>query len=158
MADYLALVGRGGDDAAALEQLRFDSLDAHLTLFDDALPCLASLRERGLLLGLITNNEALHQRRKISSVGLDGLFDAVVISGEVGVAKPDEAIFAHACRAVGVEPSQALHVGDNLRADALGAYGAGLRGVWLDRDGRHDGRELQVPVITALAELTELLA
>ena len=55
-----------------------------------------------LRLGLITNNEPVHQRGKLAQVGLSDGFDVVVISGEVGVAKPDPAIFEYACSALGV--------------------------------------------------------
>jgi putative hydrolase of the HAD superfamily len=159
MADFLALLGRSADAerAAAIERHRFDGLAEYYTLFDDALPCVGALRECGVLIGLITNNESVHQRDKIKRVGLDGLFDAVVISDEVGVAKPNEAIFQHACGLLDVTPAQALHVGDNLVADALGAHAAGLHGVWLDRHRTHDGRPLDVSVIGDLSGVTGLL-
>lgn len=160
MADFLHRLGRDADvqRAGVLEQLRFDGLAEHYRLFDDVAPCLDGLRERGLRIGLITNNESVHQRDKLRRVGLDTGFDATVISGELGVAKPDAAIFEHACALVGVEPVEAMHVGDNLVADAQGAHAAGLRGVWLDRRGEHEpGRDPDVAVITNLAELPALI-
>jgi putative hydrolase of the HAD superfamily len=156
MADYLAIIDHPGDPVQ-LEQQRYDGLADHYVLFDDALPCVDAIRERGLLVGLITNNESVHQRAKIAKVGLEGLFDAVVISGEVGVAKPDPEIFTHACAVLGVEPVDAMHVGDNRYADAEGAVGAGLRGVWLDRRGEHDGRPVDFDVITSLRDVPALL-
>ncbi len=156
MRDYLALVGRL-DDPAEVERRRYDGLAAHYRLFDDALPSVQLLRKSGLLLGLITNNESVHQRAKIAAVGLDGLFDAVIISGELGFAKPDPRIFAHACQVIGVAPNEALHVGDNSVADAEGALAAGLRAVWLDRTSSHDGAPLDYEVIGALHELQTLL-
>ena len=164
MADFLAMTGRDADVplAAELEARRFAGLAPHYGLYDDVLPCLDALRARGLLLGLITNNVASHQRDKIAAVGLAARFDAVVISGEVGVAKPDRAIFEHACTALGVDAGEAMHVGDNPRVDALGARDAGLHGVWLDRHGAHrdahDGADLGVTVITGLAQLANLVA
>lgn len=164
MADFLAMVGRDDDvpSAPGLEARRFDGLAQHYALYDDVLPCLDMLRARGLLLGLITNNIASHQRHKIASVGLAELFDAVVISGEVGVAKPDPAIFEHACNVLGVGAHEAMHVGDNLVADARGARDAGLLGVWLDRRGAHRGAhrdlELGVTVVSGLAQLADLVA
>jgi putative hydrolase of the HAD superfamily len=159
MADFLRRLGRDEDvrRAGLLEQLRFDGLAQHYRLFDDASPCLDALRAHGLLLGLITNNESVHQRDKLRRVGLDSGFDATVISGELGVAKPNAAIFEHACELVGVEPAQALHVGDNLVADAQGAHGTGLHGVWLDRRGEHDNRPLDVAVIRGLDELPRIV-
>jgi putative hydrolase of the HAD superfamily len=157
MADYLVAIGRSADvpRAVEIERVRFDGVMEHCALFDDALPCLQRLRDRGLLLGLITNNESVHQRAKITAVGLDGLFDVVVISGEFGVAKPDPRIFAHACELLGVRPEEALHVGDNLTADARGAMAAGMRAVWLDR--LRGDRPADLEVIGGLAEVHALL-
>jgi putative hydrolase of the HAD superfamily len=156
MADYLAMIDHAGDPVH-LERQRYDGLAEHYRLFDDALPCVDALKERGLLVGLITNNESVHQRAKIAKVGLEGLFDAVVISGEVGVSKPDAEIFAHACALLDVAASDAMHVGDNRYADAEGAVAAGLRGVWLDRRGQYDGEPVGYDVITSLRELPDLV-
>lgn len=127
-------------------------------LFDDALPCLRALRALGLRLAAVTNAAGEHQRAKLGALGLESAFDAVVISGELGVAKPHRAIFRKACCALGVLPAQAAHVGDRLDTDAEGARDAGLHGVWLDRSGcgslpRADG----ISVIGRLAELPALL-
>jgi putative hydrolase of the HAD superfamily len=127
-------------------------------LFDDALPCLRALRALGMRLAAVTNAAGDHQRAKLGALGLESTFDAVLISGELGVAKPHRAIFRRACRALGVRPAQAVHVGDRLDVDAEGARDAGLHGVWLDRSGcgalPHDAG---ISVIGRLAELPALL-
>jgi putative hydrolase of the HAD superfamily len=156
-AAFLRALGRDDAGAATLERARFDAMNRSYELFDDVLSCLVALRERTLRLGVITNNDGPHQRRKLAMVGLSDAFDVVAISGEVGVGKPDPAIFAHACTEIGVDPGAALHVGDRLDTDALGAQGAGLLGVWLDRFGIADG-EARVPVVSSLADLDALLA
>ncbi len=103
-------------------------------------------------------------RRRSTATGLDAWLDHVVASGEVGVAKPDAAIFAEACRVFGVAASDAVYVGDRLHTDAIGAARAGLRGVWLDRHGlataeqRAEAAAEGIPVIRSLAELPALLA
>ena len=156
MADYLAMIGHAGDPVA-LERQRYEGLADHYRLFDDALPCVDALKQRGLLVGLITNNESVHQRAKIAKVGLEGVFDVVVISGEIGVAKPDAEIFTHACALLDLAPAEAMHVGDNRYADAEGAVAAGLRGVWLDRNREYAGEPVDYDVITSLDELPDLL-
>jgi putative hydrolase of the HAD superfamily len=125
-------------------------------LFDDALPCLRALRNLGLRLAAITNAAGAHQREKLDALGLESAFDAVVISGEVGVAKPHRAIFSRACRALGVHPGQAVHVGDRLDIDAVGARDAGLHGVWLDRSGC--GMLPQGAGISVIGQLADLPA
>ena len=57
----------------------------------------------------------------------------MVCSGGAGAAKPDGAIFAHALAVLGVEASEALHVGDNPEADYDGARAAGLDALLVDR-------------------------
>ena len=57
-------------------------------LFDDALPCLRALRALGMRLAAVTNAAGDHQRAKLGALGLESTFDAVLISGELGVAKP----------------------------------------------------------------------
>jgi putative hydrolase of the HAD superfamily len=127
-------------------------------LFDDALPCLRALRNLGLRLAAITNAAGDHQRAKLGALGLEAAFDAVLISGELGVAKPHRAIFRRACRALGVRPSQTVHVGDQLDTDAEGARNAGLHGVWLDRAGRGGcPPDTGISVIGRLAELPALV-
>jgi putative hydrolase of the HAD superfamily len=157
MADFLTRAGRTQDvpRAVELERRRFEGLAAHYRLFDDVHRCLEGLRDRDLQIGLITNNEGVHQRAKLAIVGLDQLVDVIVISQEVGVAKPDARIFAHACQLLEVRPEEALHVGDNPYADAEGAHLAGLRAVWLDRREEHDGAVRPYAVIQGLHELAD---
>lgn len=106
-------------------------------LHEDALPCLDALAARipGVRFGIITNGELDFQTPKLDALRLSERVDAVVASGEVGVAKPDPRIFALACDALDVAPGEAAYVGDRLRTDAIGAARAGLTGVWLDRHG-----------------------
>ncbi|HEX3854812.1 MAG TPA: HAD family hydrolase, partial [Polyangiaceae bacterium] len=132
--------------------------------FDDVLPALEALAAAHpqLVLGVVTNGEGAPQRRKLEACGVAGRFAHVIASGEVGVAKPDAAIFALACERLGVEQGQTAHVGDRLDLDAHGAAAAGLRGVWLDRPGavKHAMPEpaQEVMTISTLHELADALA
>ena len=62
--------------------------------------------------------------------------DLFVTSEHAGSFKPEEAIFRYALERAGVEPNEAVHVGDSLEADVAGALGAGMRAVWLNATGR----------------------
>ncbi|HEY7047089.1 MAG TPA: HAD family hydrolase [Jatrophihabitantaceae bacterium] len=155
-AAFLQSLGRD-DEPAGVEARRMDLIERSCAVFADVAGCLQALRAAGLRLGVITNSDPVHQRRKLASVGLAEAFDVLVISGELGVGKPSPEIFEHACRALGVSPSEALHIGDRLDLDALAAAGAGLRGVWLDRVGAA-GDEQRVPVVTTLDALPALVA
>jgi putative hydrolase of the HAD superfamily len=135
-------------------------------LFDDAVPCLDALAAAipGVRFGVVTNAELPFQRVKMDATGLSGRIEHTVASGDVGVAKPHPRIFQAACERFGVSPADAVYVGDRLDTDAIGAASAGLRGVWLDRNGKASGDDLTraaasaVDVVATLGELPSLLA
>ncbi|MFN8639156.1 MAG: HAD family hydrolase [Dehalococcoidia bacterium] len=86
-------------------------------------------------LAVVSNGLGVEQRQKIAPLGLDRFFRAVAISGELGVRKPDPAIFAHTLAALDVAAHEALHVGDDFHADIEGARAAGLAAaIWVRRD------------------------
>jgi putative hydrolase of the HAD superfamily len=89
----------------------------------------------GFALGVVSNGRASVQYRKIDALGIRPNMKAIVISEEAGVTKPSPEIFIRALNLLGVEPSEALFVGDNPEADIVGAQSAGIPAVWL-RNGR----------------------
>lgn len=89
-----------------------------------AIETLSNLRGRGFHLAVLSNFDSrLHP--VLGGLGFTALLDGVFISAEVGVAKPETGIFDHAARALKLEGSQLLHVGDNPIADGAGAIEAG---------------------------------
>ncbi len=132
---------------ALLASLRF-------TVFPDAVPALERLRAAGLRLVVVSNwDVSLHDR--LAETGLAARVDGAVASAELGTAKPDPAIFAHALTMAGVRPEHAVHVGDSLEEDVGGARAAGLEPVLIVRDG---ARPPGVRAITTLAELPAVVA
>lgn len=91
---------------------------------------LVQLRGHHVLTGIVTNGSSKRQRRKVSMMGLGPLMDAVIVSEEVGLSKPDVAIFQAALDQLGVSPAHAMHVGDHPDADINGARRSGLFAVW----------------------------
>lgn len=147
-------------EAERRESRRMEAMQRAWGLFDDALDCLDWMRASGLRLAAVTNAPGAYQRKKLAAVGLADAFDAVVISGEIGVAKPDPRIFHTACERLGLQAHEVAHVGDRLTTDAEGAARAGLSGIWLNRDQIPAPRgtaEHAVATITSLRELPELL-
>jgi putative hydrolase of the HAD superfamily len=122
--------------------------------FGDVAGCLGALS--GLRLGVITNGDGEQQRAKLAALGLDGRFEAVIVSGEAGFAKPDARIFELAAASVGVPVERCLLVGDNRAGDAVGAQAAGMAGVWLNRRAEAAPDD-EVPQIASLAELPALV-
>ncbi len=108
--------------------------DMKLVLFDDVLPALTDLKDRGLILGLISNVDR-DMTPLLNELGLTPLLQVVVTSQDVGSSKPQPEIFREALRQAGVQASEAIYVGDQYEIDIIGANNAGMNGVLLDRGG-----------------------
>lgn len=94
----------------------------------------AALREHGLKLAIVTNHTSTaHQREKLARIGLDGSFEIMSVSGEVGSTKPDARIFELTLDRLGLGPRDVAMVGNSLQSDVAGARNAGIRPVWLRR-------------------------
>ena len=92
---------------------------------------LEDLRSRGFPCGVVTNGGSEMQWTKVNSSGLVALVDAVVVSGDLEVRKPDPRIFELALGKIGARAENTLFVGDNPVADILGASGVGMTSAWI---------------------------
>ena len=110
--------------------------------FPDAAPALAELRELGLKLVCVSNWD-VSLPEVLARCGLDGALDGVVTSAQVGVRKPNPAIFAPALELAGCAPGEALYVGDTPAEDLAGASAAGIPALLIDRGGGADIDSLQ---------------
>ncbi|RCV48485.1 HAD family hydrolase [Marinitenerispora sediminis] len=125
--------------------------------FHDVVPALTQLASAGIGLGVITNGIEALQREKLSTLEITRHFSTIVCADTAGVGKPDPRVFHIACQQLGVAPNQCWHIGDQLRADALGAISAGLRPVLLDRHHRYAGEPTDIATIHSLEEVHKLL-
>lgn len=122
-------------DPAALGECYLGFLACEAALIDGAREVLEALRGRTAL-AMVTNGLGPVQRSRLAHSRLDALLDAVVISGELPMAKPDPRIFAIALeQAGGVPPDRALMVGDSLTSDIFGAIRSGLDSCWFNPRG-----------------------
>jgi putative hydrolase of the HAD superfamily len=124
-------------------------------LFPDVPDLLVAAEGASLPVALLTNSAQAPTEVKLEALALAGRFDVVVTTDTLGFGKPDPRVYLEACRLVGVEPGRVVCIGDNLEWDVLGAEAAGLRAVWLDREGR--GTSEPVASVRALDELTAVL-
>lgn len=101
-------------------------------LFADVMPTLEWLKRRGFRLGAVTNRGYSGPRfhEEMRDLGLTELFEATVISCDVGYMKPHPRIFHYALECLGVEAEETVMVGDSLRADVEGAKTLGMTAVW----------------------------
>lgn len=119
-------------------------------VFEDVRPTLSKLRECGLKLGLISNwDDRLGPL--LNALELDSFFDSIVISSDLGYAKPDPRIFQRAQQQLQVRASEILHVGDSQGEDVEAARGAGFQAVLLERHRRATSS------VASLAELPGLV-
>jgi putative hydrolase of the HAD superfamily len=125
-------------------------------LFDDVLPFMAGLRARGIKIAIVSNCDE-QARGLLGFLGVTPLADALVLSCEVGAAKPSARIFERALEALGVSAEAALFVDDNPGFCAQAAA-LGLRTAQIIRDGRRaDVPAATVTVIRSLAEVEAML-
>lgn len=163
--ELLAGSGVGDPQAADCARTWFRRHRLHsLALFPDARPALAAIRASNpaARIGIVTNGPADIQREKVAMLALPPLVDAIVISGEAGVAKPDPAIFTLVLDRLGGRPAEAIYLGDAPEVDIGGAKAAGIRAVWMNRDGAaypagQPRPDAEVRSLTAFARLVAAL-
>lgn len=141
-------------DASRLEA-RWRAVRAQFPLYADADELLARLRPR-VKLGLVTNGVSGLQRRKVDGSGLAHWFDAVAISGEVGIGKPERGIFDRVLKQLGVSAERCVMVGDNPERDVQGGINSGMSTAWVDRRNRPRGVAATTEV-TSLSDLAQWL-
>jgi len=128
-------------------------------LFDDVVPALDALHGAGYGLGVIAN-QPTQVRSALDRDGLVPYFQVWGVSEDLGLQKPDPALFVHAVRTAGVRPSETVMVGDRLDYDILPAKEAGMRTVWVVRGEAPDDptpEQLAVPDV-AVQDLTGIAA
>jgi putative hydrolase of the HAD superfamily len=129
-----------------------------LETFPGACEVLRELDER-YPLGLITNGPTDPQWRKINKFDLSKIFEVILVSGQLGIAKPDPRIFDVALEGLRVAPEEAVMVGNSLEHDHQGAMNAGVPFIWANHLGRElpEGWPEPDHVVGSFAELRDLL-
>ena len=111
------------------------------------------IRARGIRTAVVSNSDG-SVRQSLSDAGYDGLFDLIVDSHEIGVAKPDPGIFTYALEMAGVQAGYTWYAGDSIYHDVGGAQAAGLARVWLiDPLDLHPDWPDRIPGVAALPRL-----
>ncbi|MCL1593406.1 MAG: YjjG family noncanonical pyrimidine nucleotidase [Actinomycetia bacterium] len=125
-------------------------------LYEGAMEVLDTLATSATL-ALITNGIGEVQRTRIDRVGIEHFFDAIVISGEVGTAKPGTEIFDIAFEHLGTpDKATTLMIGDNLGSDIRGGINYAIDTCWYNPDLRSSGGVSMTHEITNLSALVEL--
>ena len=154
-----ALEDMGVDDEQLARSLADDFVEIRRGLFEHFPETTAILEDLKdvVRLVLVTNGASDLQRLKLESSGLAGYFDDVLVSGDIGFGKPHPLYFEHALRLADAGPEETLMVGDSLKNDIGGAQESGIRGVWVNRNGKNPGEILPFAEIKNLLDLRSLL-
>lgn len=137
------------DDAFAI----FNEERNNVDVYPDVRPALTTLG-RSYTLIAVTNGNA-----NLGAIGLRDMFDDVVSAATAGAAKPSRQIFDVAVRAGGATAHETVHVGDHPEQDVDGARQAGLRAVWVNRNGHTWPAELPEPdeIVEDIGHLARIL-
>jgi putative hydrolase of the HAD superfamily len=147
-------------ELAALAFLEFRSWAEGVRLYPDTQPGLQALRQRGLKLGILSNC-SIQAGAVVHALEVSTLVDAVVLSCDVGLAKPDPAIYRQICAALEVAPTEAVFVGDGAGGELEAAAALGLLAIKIRRPDQHAPEDHAVQAahrIESLEELRELVS
>lgn len=125
-------------------------------LFPGAIEMLEELRAQDYRLHIITNGFQEVQHIKLKNSKLDSYFELVLCSEEVGVTKPNRAIFQYAQQKTDCRSEHAVMIGDDLKADIVGALNAGWHAVHFDPEEKFK-KEREVPRIRHLKEIPNVV-
>ncbi|HOP06691.1 MAG TPA: HAD family hydrolase [candidate division Zixibacteria bacterium] len=122
-------------------------------LFEDTIPTLERLRDN-YRLAILTNGLIDLQQDKVDIAGLRDYFEIIMVSGEIGIGKPDRRIFESVHEKLGLRIDQTVMVGNSLKSDIAGARSIGMKSIWLNRKGESPDfdllPELEIPNLTQL--------
>ena len=129
----------------------------HISLYPHAIKVLQTLRARGNGVYLLSNAQSAFTVPELHMLGLAPLFDGTVLSSDVGIKKPDRAIFEHILMQYGLEPKSCLMIGNDVEADMLGAASVGMAGRYI-RTKQSPCHKSPLPeVCTEIRSLKDLL-
>lgn len=130
----------------------------HNVIFPESPILLKALKDRGCIVGVITNGPSYLQNHKMDTSGLRPYCDIVVVSGDVGVHKPDPALFTYTADRLGLKAEECVYVGDHPVNDIQGALSAGMKAIRMNF-GWFKDQELRadVPVIENIIEVLDYI-
>ncbi len=124
-------------------------------LFSETVSVLTALKRRGYLIGVITNGTRLLQNRKLDVCGLRPLLDAVIVSGDERVHKPNPELFYRAAARFGLAPQQCVYVGDYPNNDIAGALASEMKPIYIRQP--HFACPYDVPTVHSVGDILQLL-
>ena len=130
--------------------------DARIALLPGALETVRSFKAAGWALALVTNGSRRTQRMKIERFGLEPIFDAILIEGELGFGKPDPRVYELALSRLGHSRADTWMVGDHLEWDVAAPQQLGIYGIWVDAQSKGVPRDSPVKPDLTVRSIVEL--
>jgi HAD superfamily hydrolase (TIGR01549 family) len=121
-----------------LLKIYYDGIYSYRKVYPEMIETLVALQKAGVRMGIISNttNPGFMKDYEQSLLGLDSYFEFSIYSSEVPYRKPHPSIFQLALSRLKLDPAEVLFVGDNLKADVVGAQSVGMPTAWLNRNGK----------------------
>lgn len=120
------------NDAPPVEELAFHydkTFGDHNVIFPNSKKLLKELKAKGYIVGVITNGPSMLQNHKMDESGLRPYCDIVVVSGDLGIHKPDPQLFVYTAEKLGLNTDECVYVGDHPVNDIQGALQAGMKAI-----------------------------
>ena len=125
-------------------------------LYPDVLECLFQYED--IPMHIISNGNSEFQRLKLTNTGIDKYFDEILISGDIGIKKPDIRIFQTLSEKINVNTDKLIYIGDRIEVDAKASSDAGMLGIWINRKRISvDKTPKLIKQIFSLNELDEII-
>lgn len=155
---FLKLLGLSQDFADQITEMYVKSYPTIDAPVQGAKSVIKNLAGR-FQLGVVSDGLPDTQYRKLRTLGMEDMFDCIVLAGEIGIRKPDPGIFWKAAEILARKPEECLYVGDFYEADVLGAKRAGMQACWFNPDGLRPSQADIIPdyEISKLDEILEIL-
>lgn len=133
-----------------------EKMYVYTVLKPDTIDVLNELK-KNYKIGILTNGNSVGQHNKVNKFNFDKLMDAVVVSGDYGIHKPDKKIFEIACEKIGEKPEDCIYVGDVFSNDIMGSSRAGMTPVWITADSERPSGSYTGYRIENLTQLLDVL-
>lgn len=142
------------EEKARAFQRDYEYAQQHIELSDTIIEMLEYLIEKDVKLGLLTNGESDRQRAKIKALGLNQYIpdSNMFVSAELGLSKPDPAIFETVGKQLEVDSSETYFIGDHFDNDILGAMQVGWKTIWYNRRNRPQTDMTKAPTAKVMTE------
>lgn len=157
-AAFFKRIGIHGLDPFVFNAAYLQNLIAVSELYDGVADLLSDF-ESDYIMSVITNGLKEVQRPRLDKVGITNRFDSIVVSDEIGIAKPDVRFFEHTYRSISheIDKSEILVIGDNLQSDIQGGNHFGVDTCWISHNRVNKSEVKPTMTISSVIDLPTLI-